>query len=111
MRIFITNDSIELKALIRQTNNFKLLRFIYLTKKDKILLNHKNHEIHIVISDIKSVDNFVIGLYINKIIVGKFRTNGIISSEVRNGLCKKIVLTKHGKIFLEFETAADCKPH
>lgn len=106
MMIFITNDSIELKVFIRQTINSKLLKFIYMTKTEKILLNHKNHGIHIVISEIKSVDNFVIGLYINKIIVGKFRTNGIKSSDATNGLCKTIVFTRHGKIFLEFETAA-----
>ena len=107
MMNFITNESAQLKAFIRWTLHSKLLRFKYLSITDKISLNHKNYDMNIKISEIKSIENFTIVLYINEIIVGKFRTCGILTSEAINGLYKIIILTRRGKIFLEFGNGAN----
>lgn len=102
--IFITNESAQLKVFIRRTLHSKLLQFAYLSKTEKVSLSGKNYDIKIEISDIKSVEDFAILLYINQIIIGKFQTQGIITSEVKEDFCKTIVLTRNGKIYLEFST-------
>jgi len=66
-------------------------------------LDHKNHEIHIAVVDVKSVERYTIVLYINNVMMGKFLVKGIKQIGVVEEKLKVEVQLEMGEIILVFK--------